>query len=94
MDDENCIWFHQTDGVRHRLIDSYRNSGEGVPQAPPRARCQTPFWFDNPIFRQHLLTAFSKNPRDGAGGIAQMEVGPISFMTGKYGKRSLKVLGL
>ena len=21
MDDKNCIWFHQTDGVRHRLID-------------------------------------------------------------------------
>jgi hypothetical protein len=31
MDDENCIWFHQTDGVRHRLIDFYRNSGEGLP---------------------------------------------------------------
>ena len=27
MDDENCIWFHQTDGVRHRLIDFYSNSG-------------------------------------------------------------------
>jgi hypothetical protein len=24
MNDENCIWFHQTDGVRHRLIDFYR----------------------------------------------------------------------
>lgn len=31
MDDENCIWFHQTDGVRHRLIDFYKNSGEGLP---------------------------------------------------------------
>lgn len=31
MDDENCIWWHQTDGVRHRLIDFYRNSGEGLP---------------------------------------------------------------
>jgi hypothetical protein len=30
MDDENCIWFHQTDGVRHRLIDF----GEDLPQAP------------------------------------------------------------
>jgi hypothetical protein len=31
MDDENCIWFHRTDGVRLRLIDFYRNSGEGLP---------------------------------------------------------------
>jgi hypothetical protein len=31
MDDENVIWFHQTDGVRHRMIDFYRNSGEGLP---------------------------------------------------------------
>lgn len=31
MDDENCIWFHQWDGVRHRFIDFYRNSGEGLP---------------------------------------------------------------
>jgi len=31
MDDENCIWFHQSDGVRHRLIDFYQNSGEGLP---------------------------------------------------------------
>jgi hypothetical protein len=31
MDDENCIWFHQTDGVRNRLIDFYQNSGEGLP---------------------------------------------------------------
>jgi hypothetical protein len=31
MDDENCIWFHQTDGVRHPLIDLYQNSGEGLP---------------------------------------------------------------
>jgi Tol biopolymer transport system component len=30
--------FHQTDGVRHHLIDFYRNAGEGLPQAPPRAR--------------------------------------------------------
>ena len=27
MDDENCIWFHQTDGVRYRLTDFYSNSG-------------------------------------------------------------------
>ena len=40
MDGENCIWFHQTDGVRNRLIGFYQNSGEGLPQAPPRARCQ------------------------------------------------------
>jgi hypothetical protein len=33
MDDENCIWFNQTDGVRHRLIDFYCNSGEGLLQA-------------------------------------------------------------
>lgn len=31
MDDETAIWFHQTDGVRHRLIDYYENSGEGLP---------------------------------------------------------------
>ena len=31
MDAENCIWFHQTDGVRHPLIDLYQNSGEGLP---------------------------------------------------------------
>lgn len=30
VDDENVIWFHQTDGVRHRLIDYYENSGEGI----------------------------------------------------------------
>jgi hypothetical protein len=29
MDDENCIWFHQTDGVRHRMIDFHRNSCGG-----------------------------------------------------------------
>ena len=28
--DQNCIWFHQSDGVRHRLIDYYENSGEGL----------------------------------------------------------------
>jgi hypothetical protein len=28
VNDENCIWFHQTDGVRHRLIP---NSSEGLP---------------------------------------------------------------
>lgn len=29
---EDCtaIWFHQTDGVRHRLIDYYENYGEGL----------------------------------------------------------------
>ena len=27
MDDENCIWFYQGDGVRHRLTDFYSNSG-------------------------------------------------------------------
>jgi hypothetical protein len=31
MDDENCVWFYQTDGVRHRLIDFYYNSGESLP---------------------------------------------------------------
>jgi len=31
MDDENCIWFYQGDGVRHRLIDFYSNSGESLP---------------------------------------------------------------
>lgn len=25
-----AIWFHQTDGVRHRMIDYYDNSGEGI----------------------------------------------------------------
>jgi hypothetical protein len=29
--DQNSIWFHQTDGVRQRLIDYYENSGEGLP---------------------------------------------------------------
>lgn len=29
--DENAIWFHQTDGLAHRLIDYYENSGEGLP---------------------------------------------------------------
>jgi len=28
--DATGIWFHQSDGVRHRLIDYYENSGEGV----------------------------------------------------------------
>jgi hypothetical protein len=32
MDDENCIWFHQTDGVRHRLIDFYKNTDEVLPR--------------------------------------------------------------
>jgi hypothetical protein len=29
---EDCtaIWFHQTDGLRHRFIDYYENSGEGL----------------------------------------------------------------
>jgi hypothetical protein len=26
----NAIWFHQTDGTRHRIIDYYENVGEGV----------------------------------------------------------------
>jgi hypothetical protein len=39
---------------------------------------RTPFWFDNPNFCQRLLTAFSKNPRGGAG-TAQMEVGSDQF---------------
>ena len=37
MDDENCIWFHQTDGVRRRMIDFYSNSGEGLPHYIPRS---------------------------------------------------------
>jgi len=28
--DQTSIWFHQSDGVRHRLIDYYENSGEGL----------------------------------------------------------------
>jgi hypothetical protein len=31
MDDENCIIWHQTDGIRNRMIDFYKNSGEGLP---------------------------------------------------------------
>jgi len=30
MDDEQAIWFHQTDGVRHRFIDFSQSSGEGL----------------------------------------------------------------
>ncbi len=30
VNDETAIWFHQTDGVRHRLIHYYENSGEGI----------------------------------------------------------------
>ena len=30
VDDATAIWFHQTDGVRHRLIHYYENSGETV----------------------------------------------------------------
>jgi hypothetical protein len=29
MDDETCIWWHQTDGVPHRLIDFYSYSDDG-----------------------------------------------------------------
>lgn len=29
--DTTAIWFHQTDGVRHRLIDYYENADEGLP---------------------------------------------------------------
>lgn len=28
--DQNAIWFHQSDGVRHRLIHYYENAGEGI----------------------------------------------------------------
>lgn len=28
--DLNAIWFHQTDGTRHRVIDYYENAGEGI----------------------------------------------------------------
>jgi hypothetical protein len=28
--DTTSIWFHQTDGLRHRLIDYYENSGESI----------------------------------------------------------------
>ncbi len=31
MDDQNVIWFHQYDGLRHRLIDYHSNSGESLP---------------------------------------------------------------
>ena len=34
MDDETAIWFHQTDGQRHRLIDFYGNSGGDQPPLP------------------------------------------------------------
>ena len=27
---QNAIWFHQSDGTRHRIIDYYENVGEGV----------------------------------------------------------------
>ena len=27
---QNAIWFHQTDGTRHRIIDYYENVGEGI----------------------------------------------------------------
>jgi hypothetical protein len=27
---QNAIWFHQTDGTRHRVVDYYENSGEGI----------------------------------------------------------------
>ncbi len=30
VNDETAIWFHQSDGVRHRLIHYYENSGEGI----------------------------------------------------------------
>ena len=26
----NAIWFHQSDGTRHRIIDYYENAGEGI----------------------------------------------------------------
>jgi hypothetical protein len=31
MNDANAIWFHQTDGKAHHLINYYENSGEGLP---------------------------------------------------------------
>ena len=34
MDDETAIWFHQTDGVWHRLVDFYSNSDDSL--SPPR----------------------------------------------------------
>jgi hypothetical protein len=30
LSDQNGIIFHQTDGVRHRIIDYYENAGEGI----------------------------------------------------------------
>lgn len=30
VDDEQAIWFHQSDGVRHRMIDYHSSSGEGL----------------------------------------------------------------
>ena len=27
---QNAIWFHQSDGTRHRIIDYYENAGEGI----------------------------------------------------------------
>ena len=34
MDDDTAIWFHQTDGVWHRLVDFYSNSDDSL--SPPR----------------------------------------------------------
>jgi hypothetical protein len=31
MGDQTAIWFHQHDGLRHRLIDYHSNSGESLP---------------------------------------------------------------
>jgi hypothetical protein len=39
MDDENCIRFHQTDGVRHRLIDFSQKSSEGLAHYVAVVRC-------------------------------------------------------
>jgi hypothetical protein len=33
MNDENTIWFRQTDGVRHRLMDFYKNTDEVLPRS-------------------------------------------------------------
>jgi len=33
---KTAFWWHQTDGVRHRLIDFYRNSGEGLQSSRKR----------------------------------------------------------
>ena len=46
------------------------------------------------MFCQLLLTAFSKDLKAEPVALPGWKSDPISFMTGKYGKRSLKVLDL